>query len=492
MTCKPGIGVRRVEMELLLPHELFSLSFHHDKKAFDEIFAIDEAHRTFWQKLEAVREPWFVAHPYRDKVLELGERATPMRVFGDKTGLRKTRNVAIMHWSSQGAARNWDIRKTRCPIYAVPAHLLIKDLTEPALQSAVAWSIEALQSGRFPCLNHLGKRFPERSWRGRMAGQPLADGRCAIYTGSVADWEWNRDTFGFKETWSTEEICHRCFATRLPGAANFCNFSRCDRRCPDGFKAASRSPLVIGISGWHVDNVMAEAMHSGPLGVSQHLNASVLLELCEEGLWPHGGSGSWDEKLASQLSIAFDEFVSWARSSHKAHNHKRFTPLNLSMKRKSDWSLLKSKARNSLVIQEWLVHKARDGIEGDDIEYKKLRAAVQWGFYSWFNWVRKEGEWLSDPAKAGMSEAADFMFKGYNALSVRAATYRRARYKIVPEHHQLWHSPGDAIRTGRNPAHHWSFPEESNMKVLGDIAANVHGSTVSRRTLERWLAQLFV
>ena len=211
---RPGTGLDEVEWPILLPHEVFAflfciflISFFYfclhevfallkkaNPQAFKKVFAVEKL-QVWWQNIIREQPEWFLRHPLKDFVESLANKslAVPMRLFGDETGVRKSRNVAEVHVSSPVTV---DLPSLLCkiPVYIVPLHLVVKELTEPMLQRALVWSFEALASGYHPYLDHEGNPFPPTSARGKLAGQPLTEDLSrGIYVDTVSDWKWIKE-----------------------------------------------------------------------------------------------------------------------------------------------------------------------------------------------------------------------------------------------------------------------------------------------------------
>ena len=188
--------------------------------AFKKVFAVGKL-QLWWQNIIRDQPEWWLRHPLKDFVESLPAeqrwRAVVYRIFGDETGVRKTRNVAELHTCSPLAV---DLPPLLCKIpgYVVPLHLAIQELTEPMLQRAFVWSLQALASGYHPYLDHEGNPFPPNSARGKLAGKPLTeDHSVGVYADTVADWKWLKEAHFLEQSWADDDICHQCVASKLPG-----------------------------------------------------------------------------------------------------------------------------------------------------------------------------------------------------------------------------------------------------------------------------------
>ena len=66
----------------------------------------------------------------------------------------------------------------------------------------------------------------------------------------------------------------------------------------------------------------------------------------------------------------------------------------------------------------------------------------------------------------------------------------RRCWLLMPKHHHLWHIAHEVFKTWVNPKKVMLLSAESFVGVIGRIARATHRSTVSQRTLERYLVQV--
>ena len=125
---------------------------------------------SYWRRTIALDEPWFRCHPMREEIIAAEDKSKflALTLFGDDGTMRKTRMLHTMTWFS---ALSCDIPhlRSRIPCYMVAGHVLLRNVTEPQLQEAIAWSFMVWQTGRFPINDHLCCEFPPRSVRRQLA-----------------------------------------------------------------------------------------------------------------------------------------------------------------------------------------------------------------------------------------------------------------------------------------------------------------------------------
>ena len=161
---RPGKGIVENRWGVLLPHELFSCLACDFPDVWEELFCVPP---DYFDRVARAADPWFNEHLLKDKVLDTPHQATPIRLFCDDTGLRKTRNVRILHWFGEGSSTpTW---RRKIPCYILPMHLLVGDLTEGPLQEIVQWSFNALALGKWPMLDHTGQPWSSKTSSGLSA-----------------------------------------------------------------------------------------------------------------------------------------------------------------------------------------------------------------------------------------------------------------------------------------------------------------------------------
>ena len=476
-------------LQMLLPHEWFSALYHKDKDLFHAIMGTDTC-KEFWTRMAACDEPWLKHHEYRQEVEADPARRVPLRIFGDAAAMGKQRGLTVLHFCAMGC--RLPSLKSRLPIYIIPCHWLLPCTLEP-LNEVVAWSFRCLADGTHPLVDHLGKPWPQNSERRRRGGTQLADGWRGIFVAYLGDWEWQMKDLHVPQHYKLGDICVRCCATKR-GRHNYANFNNDPPlRSEEEFRAdlSVKTCALLSVPGSHHTSILGELMHAGPLGVCPLAAGAVLVELCEENVWPlpAGITSRWEERLALQLGLAYSEFRNWCKKERVRATQRKFTPARLNMSSLTSWPCLKAKAANCLKVQSWLAHKCAKHNHG---EHGETRALTMWGFDAFFTLCRKAGEWLSVDELARVDRSCRAFLFGYHALSAEAHAFSRTRWEMRPKHHVLRHVWKDTLRTARNPAWQWTFVDEDSMMKYVKVAAKSHPSTIPRSALERWVMRVWV
>ena len=80
---------------------------------------------------------------------------------------------------------------------------------------------------------------------------------------------------------------------------------------------------------------------------------------------------------------------------------------------------------------------------------------------------------------------------GFQWLAHEAAARHDFLFEFVPKFHKLDESLRRSSRTRVNPAWHWCFSEESWVGFIASLANSTHKVALQRRTIERWLVNMY-
>ena len=502
VTCKSTATGRPalVQIGFLLPHELFGILRERDRDLFHKVTGASNREK-YWVHMFHVNEQWLQEHPLRERIQETPNRACGYRFFGDDTGLNKGSDrpcsISLVHYEGCELP-TW---YSKLPTLVLPKHHEIDQVTMCECEEIIAWSLNILATGKWPSHRHDGTPFAAKSWRGKRATTWLtAERHFGVYLGTLADWSWNVSHYRFPQYYGKPDICQVCTASKLPDDTIFSHFQPCPCRPHAGYMAslgASLSPLTK-IIGWHLTTVLPESMHGGPLGCCPIVNGTCLLELCNLGfLGDAGGPGPWAMRLGIQLSYAFEDLLTWSAQERKPHSQKRFTVAKLTLTSLQSFPVLKGKAHNQLVVQEWLATKTaeyNDSLRSQGLavsDYSKLRACIAWAWHSFFWVLRNAGSELDDSEVRKIEECGLFMFHGWNEAAALAIANNEPRWQMIPKLHMMWHCWRHAVQTRRNPTKQWAFMDEDAMQKISRVAMKCHGSAVPERSVQRWLMHFF-
>ena len=488
-----------VDRHILLPHEFMSKLYDWDRGRFDELMGVGEC-ADFWHNVSAHNPEWFTSHPAHDAIMKEPHLHIPVRVFADDGGLGKTRSLNVVHWASM-VTRAHATGDCKIPMMVQADATEIKGLTYLPLHSVIAWSFNCALTGLHPRRGPWDEPFEDRQRR-QLADQNLAGGFKLVYVMFVGDWKGEWETFHLPHYYGNYgascEMCHLCWAT-VAGELSYCqpiNNPCFDHpRSNDDYmasEAAALSPLTQ-IHGFHIRQVLPDAMHVGPLGIHLQVAGSVLWELCDEGCFgPKRQLPTWAEDLQLRLTQAYSEFWNFIRSKGKFCTQPMFTVSRLKMKSSKTPPRLKAKAANAMMVVDWLADYCDRQLKAKpDNERYAERASMLWGLTSVYKIWRESPLWLTPEARQMLVAPRDAFFGLYVKLCLQAKEDRKPLYKMVPKHHMLDHMVRHCLETGLNPCAYWCFQDEDAMRLQMGIANYSKQGTVDKFALNRWCLQYF-
>ena len=418
-----------------------------------------------------------------------------------------------MRWTSATCRlSSWLSRWLFC---VVPMDRILPGATMAPIYKALCWSLKVLGSGEFPSEDHNGNRWPVGSRRAELAGTPLLPIRKDLAQGEgvsvngykfilcevLGDWKWLMEEFLLEANYHSNETCWKCKGTKLHGNMCVYNFGRdaawvaCRRTHEEYMASVGETVPLTNLPGWHLSFLKGDLMHIALLGVCQWALGSCMWQLVLECHWaPRLPRGTWRERAAAQLSRAYFDFVLWCRLRGLQCSHPPFTVCSMSMHQKTSWPYLKGKAANTLTIAKWVLHLSRIRADHAPADmHKQLVATMLWGFVEVFRICGAAGTWLSDAEARALDVAREASLQGYGALAAEAAAAHppRPMFRLVPKHHAWDEALRDAVGGGRNPGHHWCFGDEDFIGRVKRIAAGTHGTSMSRRVLQRYMCRIF-
>ena len=278
---KHGKGAVNMNVPILLPHEVCHWLWHFAPTGFRKLW-FPERITQFWSKVIAADEEWFRRLPLRVEIINAADRTKylPIKIFGDDGCLRKSRVMKTITWYPATHSEHSALH-SRIPVYVIPQHLTIPDVTETSLQTVLVWSFEIWLTGRMPKVGHAGAEFASGTFRHMLAqaDHPIAGGHVGVYVDTIADALWMSQHYRFASNYIAKDICHRCYARNDASVLNFCSGGTSPQRAHDDFMAsdgAKASPLTR-LPGYHFSMNRGEAMHAGPLGAMQDAVGSTVI-----------------------------------------------------------------------------------------------------------------------------------------------------------------------------------------------------------------------
>ncbi len=304
--------------------------------------------------------------------------------------------------------------------------------------------------------------------------------------------------------YGVEECCTTCKATKHGTTLNMADARDCapwnkpenmrtlddyvvslQRRFPD---PAHWNPLTQ-IIGFNIQGFFEDQLRCDCLGVRQHANASCLLTLAKHEKWgPLPLRGDWGYKLDTVLSEAYNDFSRWCLTNGEENTQQVFKCLNLSMHKRSDFPILKSKGRNSVVVTKWLM-KVAEGCQDSRDVVSMFRYSLLWGLDMLWNiphdcrprFVLTEEE-LEQLAIARKSALLSFY-----ALHHIFSTKGESLFNITFKFHQCDHMRRRQIRSKLACWLFRCFASEHSIGSVARVAGATHGASTNRRAVQRFI-----
>ena len=188
-------SVSRQKVPFLLPHVWFHHLFHNNRREFNRtVIAEGESPRPFWVEVAKRRDPRIQHHPllrragFMDNALPISLHGDGVAVLG--VGGHQARSLDCISWQSLLATEGGP-RELKHYVMGIFDDSKAKQ-SEDGVDSMdeawriVCWSFRALFEGKFPSVDHLGRRYTARDDPDdfALAGTLLAEGRCCVLWGN--------------------------------------------------------------------------------------------------------------------------------------------------------------------------------------------------------------------------------------------------------------------------------------------------------------------
>ena len=444
------IGITDVQQSMMLPHELFSVMHTYYNTDFHTAMATDNL-ESFWDHIPTSRWHFDV---------ENKKYCVPVRVFGDDVPVATTNSCNIVLWSSAAAFKQ-PASLSKLPVCCTPMKHA-EQATPQAVYRVLAWSLECLRDGRWPCRDHLDKEWTDTT-RKEMAGKRLAGPFSAIFFETGGDLKWIKETFALPWNYAKRDICWKCPASQR---GHFSLKKCCAsapwlvhemRRTQEEYAAAvSPLPPLARLLGFDITvSLLMDWMHNNNLGVEQIAAAEAILFLVRRGFFGESG-GDAKVRMRVLLKRAWRRFCRYGKDHKLSHSQPMFKAATLTISKSDDKPCLKSKAHNCMMVMRWL-NALLASLELKDSVGKHV-TRVCWALAEADSICSDAPQWLGPKDVQHMKLAEAVLFQSWKALG----------WHCIPKHHMLQHQMQDATNPAlgcRNPGGFWCHSEEHMMGV---------------------------
>jgi len=256
---------------------------------------------------------------------------------------------------------------------------------------------------------------------------------------------------------------------------------------------------VVFTLGFPLDRVLHDCLHSQLLGTGKTANGSAIVYLAEVGFFgAFPQHGLYSDSLAIVLRQAHLHFFRWKKEHGLQASQPRFTPARLARKTRMNYPVLSSKGIPSKVVTFWIAnccveHASR--AEATDLD--RLVATCLHSYANSLRTMDTAGLILTEQEGESYYRSVMQHLLSYAALhsKSRAAVRRepnRTSWLLLCKHHHFMHH-GKTVRVERlNPRMSQLLSAEDWVGRIGRIARACHKTSVSLRTLERYLALVYL
>ena len=328
----------------------------------------------------------------------------------------------------------------------------------------LAWSFQALLTGRFPKRDHEGHVFKD-PWRRAMAGKRLPVAAACL--AKCGDWSWFKQALnlcGWRGETADKHMCWLC------GAGFNCKMNCYDARINANWRSSmvsnaeyllhsmNQNKYVCGIwsiPGFVLRYCRPDWMHCCDLGITQDVSGNCMYELLQE----LGGSQSNGQKQCSQLMNMI------AVASKELRVDKPFNKLTVGMVVRAGKPKLRLKAAETRHFIPVLMFMLNHFFKNDS-DHSRLRlqcvAALS-------NCYRELDNWVQSESQISLARFARQHVMLYSELS-KAATDAK-KWQLYPKHHLFLHVCEQARVC---PKAEWNYSDEDEIGTAVKFGKGAH------------------
>ena len=471
-----GDRVVQVAHPFLLPHRFFAA--FHDARADAFATAIsgpDGACRQFWDSIST--SAFVTSHPNLPR--SSWSRIVPLGVHADAGAFSHHDSIYTISWNSL-MGEGTTIRKRF--LFTVLRKSGMHETTLEAALSIMAWSMNALLTGKEPTTDWLGRQVVG-------GGGDLASGWKAALCQVRGDWAFYKECFQFPQWNEAIRMCWKCRASSTLPDLLYTDCSptagwRATHLTNTDYRRQLRRehlavPALLGrVIGMRLECIMVDVLHTVDQGVASHVIANIFwIVVIIRGAF---GGANIPDKIA-RLNNAVKKWYSDNRITSKLQG--KLTEGRLRPDGK--YPKLKAKAACTRHLAAFALHLItlyHDGSTDDD-----LAKAVCTLLVRFYEILDSQSQFLDPFVRDEIPVLGQKMAQMYATLARRAFDRNVRLWKMHPKLHMWEHlTEEQAIEFG-NPRYWWTYADEDLVGLMTEVAVSVHPKTLACNVLYKWL-----
>ena len=242
----------------------------------------------------------------------------------------------------------------------------------------IKWSFENLATGRWPLADHLGNKFPQRSFRARLAGQPLlAPGWVGLFTEMRGDWKFLKETFHLNHYGNAGCMCHLSGARRDDNSyaetgplASWRGTEVSNETFLRSF-AQDQIPTFCRLPGFWLQRIFIDSMHCVDMGVAPHIIGNVIWEIIALG-----SAACVDTSRARRLDLGYEMYRQFCKFWGIGVTSAPWNPEKLNKKSAKQPAFMKAKANEGKKVVPFALHLCN--VYGTESPHDQMRKTTVW------------------------------------------------------------------------------------------------------------------
>ena len=476
----PTVHGERTPHPFLLPHELFAEMFKARRDHWmSAVSGQAGAALEFWQ---SVRRSDFVRlHPSLPKTK--WHRTVPIGIHGDGAAFSHQDSVYTLSWNSL-LGEGGTIHKRFVATVVKKSDMVEHTLS--AICKILSWSFNALLAGESPHLD----------WDGHPiggGGQTLADGWAGALCQARGDWAWYCELFKFPQWNSADRMCWLCRASSTNPALGWSKFGpsagwRETRWSHEGYLNFLRAagmfipPLLVLATGFRLECVMIDVLHTVDQGVAAHIIANVLWTFA---VLRKVFGGSTQEQRVKNLYTHLQKWYSKSRPDSRLKGKLTIERLRT----QGEWPKLKAKAAATRYLAAYALSIAQE-FGTSNHEDRQILALCQL-LQQFYDTLSSESQFLSATAKKDLPLLGQRLTGLYVALATSAKERNQKLWKLMPKLHLFQHLCEWQALTQGNPRFYTTYADEDLAGKMATTAESCHPRTMNVNALFKWAHMAF-